>query len=110
MTQLALDLAEGRKRRDRGTAQAADHAGSEWMEAAVADFARFVRSHGEATLEAWRYDWLTRQQPAPASHKAFGAVALTASRRGLIRWSGRYRPAASPKTRAHCVRVWCVVG
>ena len=107
MTQLDLDLSQSR--RDRGLKRAAEHAGDPWMTEAVEDFARFVSARGEATLEAWRYDWLARGKPSPASHKAYGAVAMSAAKRGLVVNTGRYVKAQSPKTHAHRVPVWASI-
>ena len=109
MTQLALDLSASLRARDAGIKLAAEHAGDDWMARAVADFVAFLREHGPAPLESWRYDWLTRRNAPPASHKAYGAVAATALRRGLIRWTGQYKPAASKKTHGHPVRVLAAV-
>lgn len=42
----------------------------------------------------------------PKSHKAWGAVPRVAVKAGLIAPTDKYRPATSPKTHAHPVRVW----
>jgi hypothetical protein len=97
---------EGKRLKERGIAIAAANAGEAWMAEAVADFARFVRDKGETTAEQWRYDWLARGEPAPVSHKAYGAVANAARLRGLIRKTGRYVPAQSARTHSHPVTVW----
>lgn len=104
MTQLDIDFA--RAVRDEGIKRAADHAGETWMDRAVEDFGRFVKERGEATCEQWRHDWLTRGESAPATHKAYGAVANTASKRGLVVNTKRYVQAVSQKTHAHPVPVW----
>ena len=102
--QLAIDFA--RAARDDGIARAAKRAGSAWMAMAVLDFARFVRARGEATLEQWRYDWLSRAMPGPERHNAYGAVAMAAARRKLVVNTGRYVKATSVKTHAHPVPIW----
>jgi hypothetical protein len=102
--QLNIDFA--RAARDEGIKRAADHAGRTWLNAAIEDFVAFVRARGEATCEQWRYDWLARGRPAPASHKAYGAVANTAASRGLVVNTERYVKAASTKTHAHPVPLW----
>ena len=86
--------------------RAADHAGESWMDRAVADFAAFVKVRGEATCEQWRFDFLTRGNPPPATFKAYGAVANCASRRGLVVNTRRYVKAVSEKTHAHVVPIW----
>lgn len=102
--QYCMDFA--RKARDEGIQRAADHAGQTWMDLAVTDLVRFLRSQGPSTVEAWRFNWLAHGNPAPASHKAWGAVASSAARRGLIVNTGKYVKAKSIKTHAHPVPVW----
>lgn len=102
--QLSIDFA--RAVRDEGIKRAADHAGESWMDAAVADFGKFIAARGEATLEQWRFDWLSRGNPAPATHKAYGAVATGAAKRGLVVNTKRYVQAVSAKTHAHPVPLW----
>src|SRR5262245_52456063 len=106
MRRSAMDSNEGVLLKERGIGIAAAHAGEAWMAAAVADFVRFVREQGETTAERWRCDWLARGKPAPVSHKAYGAVANAARRRGLICKTGRYVPAQSARTHSHPVTVW----
>jgi hypothetical protein len=101
-----LDIDFSRAARDDGIQRASEHAGESWMDSAIEDFARFVKERGEATLEQWRFDWLSRKRPAPASHKAYGAVANTAARRGLVVNTRRYVQATSQKTHAHPVPIW----
>lgn len=103
---MQLDLALAIAARDKGITRAADHAGPSWMERAVEDFGRFLRERGEATLEQWRYDWLARGGAAPSTHKAYGAVATSAARRGLAVNTERYVKATSEKTHAHRVPIW----
>lgn len=104
--QLSIEF--GRAARDQGIQRAAEHAGLSWMNRAVADFAEFVRQRGEATCEQWRYDWLARGEAAPSSSKAWGAVAMSAARRGLVVNTKRYVQAVSEKTHRHPVPLWAV--
>ncbi|HEX8106726.1 MAG TPA: hypothetical protein VF516_03310 [Kofleriaceae bacterium] len=104
MSQLSIDFA--RAARDEGIQRAADHAGEDWMSRAVKDFVQFVQEHGEATCEQWRFDWLSRGNPAPATHKAYGAVPSTAAKRKLVVNTRRYVQAVSEKTHAHPVPIW----
>lgn len=104
MNQMSIDFA--RAARDEGIKQAAEHAGEDWMSMAVVDFGRFIRERGEATCEQWRFDWLARGRPPPATHKAYGAVASGAARRGLVVNTRRYVQASSEKTHAHPVPIW----
>lgn len=106
MQQIDIDYESARLEAERGIARAAEHAGDDWMAAAVKDFAAFVRERGTATCEQWRFDWLSRGRPGPSTHKAYGAVASTAARRGLVVHTGRYIRASSVKTHAHPVPLW----
>jgi hypothetical protein len=103
MAQMTLDLSESLKARDLGISRASEPS---WIDLAVHDFARFLRERGEATVEQWRYDWLYRGCDAPVSHKAYGAVAITAARRGLAVNTQRYVKAQSVKTHGHPVPIW----
>lgn len=98
-----LDL-WGQRLKEEGIARAAGHE-PKWTETALADFVRFVRSRGVATMEAWRAEWMAREMPEPPSHKSWGAVANIAARKKLIVRVG-YTPALSPKTHAHPVSIW----
>lgn len=104
--QLTLDHELARAARDDGIQRAAEHAGESWMDLAVRDFARFVKERGEATCEQWRFDWLSRHNPPPATHKAYGAVPSTAAKRHLVVNTQRYVRAVSVKTHAHPVPLW----
>lgn len=101
-----MDIDFARAARDDGMKRAADHAGESWMDRAMADFARFVKARGEATCEQWRFDWLSRGNPPPATHKAFGAVASGAAKKKLVVNTRRYVQAVSEKTHAHPVPLW----
>ena len=101
-----LDIDFSRAARDAGIKLAADHAGNEWIDKAVADFVEFVHARGEATCESWRFSWLERNNEPPATHKAYGAVASAAARRGLVVNTRRYVNAVSVKTHAHPVPLW----
>jgi hypothetical protein len=101
-----FDLDFSRAARDDGIKRAAEHAGAQWMKDAIEDFADFLRTRGEATLEQWRYDWLARGNPQPPSHKAYGAVASAAARAGKAVNTQRYVKATSLKTHAHPVPIW----
>lgn len=106
---------EGRLRKEVGQAQAlSGERGEEfhdWALAAFPTFANYVRSCGgtEFVMEDFRY-WAQQQSGfvAPRSHNAWGAVATALTKKGLIRSSGRYEAARSPKTHSHPVRVWLV--
>mgnify|MGYP001573482913 CR=1 FL=1 len=102
----ARNMSKARSLRDEGIATTMEHTGDAWFETAMADFLRFVCERGESTLESWRFDWLSRGNPPPASHKSYGALAITAARRGIIINTGRYVKAKAEKTHAHRVCIW----
>lgn len=78
----------------------------EWLALALPDLVAFVRARRETTVEAWRYDWLTRCMPAPPSHKCYGALTTMAARRKFIENTRRYVPAQAERTHGHPVPVW----
>ena len=104
MTQLDLDLSQ--LGRDRGIKRAAEHAGDPWMDTAVKSFVAFLKLHGPSTVEQFRYFWMSSGNAAPASHKAWGAMAMSAARQGLAVNTGRYVKAKSERTHAHPVPLW----
>lgn len=103
--QLALDIGIARTQRDEGIQRAADRS-RPWADQALQDFVAYVRLHGEATMEQWRYYWTSRGRPQPGSPKAWGALAVRAAKSGMVTNTGRYVKAASPKTHAHPVPIW----
>ena len=104
-----MDFTKAVIARDEGIARTMDHTGDAWFEDALADLVAFIGYHGSSTIEAWRFDYLSRGHPAPSSHKSYGALAITAARRGLIVATGRYVKASAEKTHAHRVCVWRAV-
>lgn len=105
MDQLALNFTKAQLARDRGIAQTKAHTGEAWFEQALADFVRFVCERGEATVEAWRFDWLTRGMPAPSTHYSYGALGRTAASRGHVVFV-KYVKAQAEKTHCHPVVLW----
>jgi hypothetical protein len=104
--QLSIDFNRSLSARDDGIARTMANTGDAWFDAALPDLVAFVGDRGEATVEQWRFDWLGRGKPAPSSHKSYGALAITAARRGLIVNTRRYVKASAEKTHAHPVPVW----
>ena len=104
--QLGLDFSKASSARDEGIARTMAKTGDAWFEDALADLVAFIGYHGESTVEAWRFDWLTRGKPAPSNHKSYGALAITASRKGLIVNTGRYVKASAEKTHRHVIPIW----
>lgn len=91
--QLAIDFAAAK--RDDGIQRAAEHAGAEWVEDAVAFVDRSTRgTSGVFLAEDMRTAWeFQGYRPAPDS-RAWGHVMRLAAKRGYIRKAG-YLPAKS---------------
>lgn len=110
VTQPLLDFEAAASAKEQGIDRAAEHAGKQWVGQTAEAFADFLRRFGPSPMEGFRDWFLSTGGTEPPSHKAWGAVARTASSRGLIEWTGRYREAASVKTHRHPVRIWQVKG
>lgn len=83
--QIQIDFA--RQARDRGIANAVDHADQvhdSWSEKAYSHFVTFVSLQSNPfTIEMFR-EWCKDFLPAPPSLRAFGAIPMRAARAGLI--------------------------
>lgn len=114
MTQLALVLAPperapsatvaARKRRDRGMARAADHAGAEWARRAEGYLREFIAlgNRGPFLCEDVRAFAEAHGCPTPPTGRAWGPVMQQAKRDGIVAFHD-YAPAnssnGSPKVR-----------
>jgi len=105
MTQLALNLEEGRRRKRAGQALVASK-NSEWMAQALDDLRAFAAERGEFPMEVYRAYRKLRHLPEPTSHKAWGSFSRIACKAGVIEWTGKRVEAASVKTHGHEVRVY----
>ncbi len=99
---LARTLAE------QGMARTLEAEPDAWLDGALNALQEFSGLAGweEFTIEAFRAWYLGRGLPGPHSHKCWGALTGVASRRGLIRHTGKFVRAVSPKTHAHWVPLW----
>lgn len=97
-----FDLAEARNLRDTGTASVIAHAGG-FMDKALSEIAALPS--GEYRGENIRAHCLCRGI-APNHPNAWGALILAASRRGLLRPTGRFVSAASKKSHASVQQVY----
>lgn len=91
--------------RDEGIDRVVRRQGSDWLDFAIDSFVDYLRKHGPSPLEEWKQEFLASGGDAPVSQNAWGAVARSASARGLI------IPRASMNARsvlAHSrlVRIW----
>lgn len=104
--QLAIDYT-ARDLGERGMARTLDAESDTWLDAALQALERFGAITGwhEFKTEDFRA-WYESQNPPPHDHHVWGALTNRASKRGVIRWTGRYSPSVSPKTHGHPVKVW----
>jgi len=77
-----------------------------WHKNAVADLVEFLRTHGPALVEVWRADYVKRDLPLPHSENSWGAVAQSASRQGLIGFTGRFLPSKAPASHGRRQPEW----
>ncbi|MEY9435547.1 hypothetical protein [Bradyrhizobium elkanii] len=113
---MQLDKEEGQRRKDRGIKRAIDHASDEWRVAALNMVRAWAagpgrrRKVGVFAFETVREWALERGLPPPPDHHAWGGIAQYACRLGIIKFTGKYVPAASPRTHGHAVRLYTVGG
>ena len=99
----------GQQRAEQGMARAQDHAHSVipgWTEQVLAAFrAWMIRQRKPFAVEDFRL-WVEENKPelVPPSHQAWGTVGRLAISRGMVKHVG-WRPARSPATNSHPVRV-----
>lgn len=84
----------------------------EWKAAAMGALRAYCKHGGHGWLfraEQFR-EWAQHHHvlAEPRKHNAWGALFNHAARLGLIAPTGLFRPAESPKTHGHPVRVWSV--
>ena len=99
----------GQELRDNGIAVAIQHANQveeKWSEIAYNFFLSFIRNNSEFQIEDVRTAAIN-SVPEPPSKRAWGGIAVKASKAGLIRRMG-FRNVKNPK--AHCTpaTVWQV--
>lgn len=102
-------MSYGNQLKEEGQALALEHAGVPWRERAIDLLRRYCRSvepREEFAFEDFRA-WATAcGLENPPSSNAWGSLPRIAIRDGLMRPTGRYRPAFSPMTHAHPVRLY----
>lgn len=105
MSQLILNLTEGRQQRDKGIAKAESSANAavpEWAEKAYTMFCDWLSGWASGycfTIEQFRQVAQIRGLETPPSQRAFGGLAVRAKTAGLIRSNGTVK-VKNPK--AHC--------
>lgn len=98
----------GRELKEQGQLLALTNAGQEWTEQALSLLAAFLRDEAGDVFrwEEFRAYALFHGLPHPPSHNAWGPLATTACKRGMIVWTGEFDTARSARTHAHPVRLW----
>lgn len=103
MTQLAFNLAIAGA---QAAADRADRVHGDWTDKAYAAFVAYAKSHQQFTTE----DVITASPEVPEApeKRAWGAIALMAKRRGLVRKVG-FDTAKSVHAHRRPVSVWAAV-
>ena len=88
-------------------------AGALWVDHAYQVFIDWSKTRKSANKRQFRFeeyrDYCQSIDLLPPSHKAWGALARSIARAGLIRKTGFVEPAVSAKTHGHDVCVWRIV-
>jgi hypothetical protein len=110
MVQTQLDFDEARRRRDAGIAQSiatAQDEHADWKDLALAFlFRELMDGKRQFRIEEIRESAERfRKVPDPPSRRAWGAVAVTAAKRGWIRKIG-YQETTNPKSHATPATLW----
>lgn len=100
-----LDISEGRRRRDVGTARVLENSG-DWKDQA-AEVVRFVASSLPSFIsDDVRAHAALRGVPEPPNANAWGAAIRSAERRGWVVWTGQVAQSNRPEAHARLVKVW----
>lgn len=103
--QLMLAYEEAKQTRDAALDQVSENAES-WMDAGIRELRAMI---GEFPAEFQGETIRERITPvigSPHTHHAWGALTLTAIRKGIIRPTGEYRITLSQKTHGHRTAVY----
>jgi hypothetical protein len=106
--QLEFDLSASKAARDRGAGLAEDHAGPTWNQRAVEIALSFLKAAGPdgAMFEDIRSYASLLGLPEPPHPNAWGAVALSMSRRKLIVKTGVWINSSSVAAHARAAPIW----
>lgn len=94
-----------------GQRRALESAGNPWVEKTLAllkDWCAVRKASLQPRFwfEEFRAFCERQHWSAPATHHVWGSLPALAARRGVIRFTGEYTPAESPRTRSHPVKLW----
>lgn len=106
--------ATGAELKSTGQQMALFNAGKPWTDDMIDKLRAFCKVRREmGTPEFLFEDFVAvvkqRGWPLPPSPNAFGALPQISARKGLIRFTGQYENAKSPKTRSHPVKKWVAI-
>ena len=106
--QLEFDLSASKAARDRGAGLAEDHAGATWNERAIEIALSFLKASGPegALFEDIRSYASLLGLPEPPHPNAWGAVALSMSKRKLIVKTGVWIQCRSERSHACSAPMW----
>jgi len=101
----------GAQLKEHGQQLAIWNAGANWLEQTLDNLKAFCKVRKDIGRPEFRAEELRqiaaeRGWPMPPSPNAWGAIPAIAARRGIIKFTGRYENAQSPRTRSHPVKVW----
>lgn len=108
MQQLTIEHEISRRLAEEGMARTLMAEPQSWLEAATEALARFCALPEWSTFktEDFRAWWLSSGGLNPHDSHCWGALTNRACKAGIIEFTGRYAPSASPKTHGHEVKVW----
>ena len=101
----------GKELKEVGMTKALDHAGIKWQNFILGKMRNYCkrrkkRGKTEFLTENFRAVAVRRKWPLPPSPNSWGAITIAAKNAGIIKPTNRVRPAQSPKTHGHGIRVW----
>lgn len=97
----------GQRLAEEGMELVLENCGEQWREAAMKKLRRWCSRRVEPfAFEEFRAWALKRGLPAPHSPNAWGALAQAAARDRMMIRTRRLKPATSPLTHGHMVRLW----
>lgn len=97
-----------------GQSLALDHAGKSWTDSTLDKLRAFCKARKDMGAPSFRFEEFRAVAekagwPMPPDHHVWGALPGRAVRAGLIRFTGDYEKAQSPKTRSHPIKVWLAI-
>jgi len=101
-----LSIFSGKQLKECGMQLALQSTPDEWKERVINELEQYARKNKTFTAEEFRAFWLSKGGEQPHSSNVWGAMFGRAAKLGLIKKTGKYQPAVSPKTHGHPIAVW----